>query len=55
MEENVVVVSVWQIATRLVPAAFDGASQAIRGGRVLVPYAIGSVAAFWLVERLAGF
>lgn len=49
------VVAVWMVARRLIPALLDSASRLFRGGQVLVPYAIGGVAAFWFVERVTGF
>ena len=49
------VVSIWVTAKRLVPALLDSASRMVRGGQVIVPYAIGGIAAFWFVERVAGF
>ena len=49
------VVAIWQVAKRLIPATLNSASQPMRAGNAFVPYAIGCVAAFWFVERLAGF
>ena len=49
------VVAVWQVARRILPVLLDSASRVTRGGYVAVPYAIGGIAAFWFVERVAGF